>query len=186
MNANQYNEINLLLSQFSELNAALESAEAEIKTVQLAAARELLPKHAAAKVALSDLEAKLKRLSETYYEELFPEDKKRTHATPFGSLQFRRSTSLVVEDEEKAMLKIKLACVDELAAEANGHKPRFAEEQLVRTKEELNLEALEKLDDATLAAFGISREKKENFKVLPFEMKADKPAKKMKAGKQDK
>lgn len=183
MNASQYNEINDLLSQFSTLSAALESAESEIKRVQLAAAQDLLPRHAAAKVALTDLEARLRKLSEQFYEELFPEDKKRTHHTPFGSLQFRKSSSLEVDDEEKAMLKIKVACTQELARESEGHPPRFTEDQLLRTRQELNLDALGELDDATLALFSIARVHKDNFKVLPFEMKADKPAKKMTAKK---
>ena len=57
MTATEYNKLNDLLSQFSTLTAALEGSEAEIKTVQLAAAHVLLPKHAAAKVALANLKA---------------------------------------------------------------------------------------------------------------------------------
>jgi hypothetical protein len=173
--ASQYNEINELLFKFSTLNAALETAEAEIKTVQLAAAQDLLPKHAQAKVALAELESKLRSLSDRFYSELFPEDKKRTHATPFGALQLRKSTSLEVEDEEKSILRIKVACTKELARESEGVPPRFTESQLIRTREELNLEALGELDDITLAAFGIKRVQKDTFKIVPFDMKADSP-----------
>ena len=125
MNADQYNNINSLLSQYSSLSAALEIAEAEIKTVQLEAAKDLLPKHAAAKIALADLETTLRKLSDRHYTELFPEEK-RSHKTPFGEIQYRKSSSLAVADEEKAILKIKLACQDELAREsAEGKAPRF-------------------------------------------------------------
>jgi len=178
MNASQYNQINELLSEYSRLNAALELAEAEIKTIQLAAAQELLPRHAAAKVALSDLEASLRKISDAHYESLFPDAKKRTHATPFGSLEYRKSTKLEVEDEEKSMLRIKVASTNELARESEGFKPRFTAEQLIRTREELNLEALGELDDATLAMFAITRARKDNFKIVPFTMASDKPAKK--------
>jgi phage host-nuclease inhibitor protein Gam len=178
MNANQYNTINELLSQFSACSAAVNAAEAEIVTVQLAAAEQLLPKHAAAKIALADLEARLRKLSDEHYDELFPpEDKKRSHKTPFGTLKYNKSSSLEVDDEEKAILKIKVACTDELARESEGHPPRFTREQLIRTREELDLEALGKLDDLTLAAFGIKRVHKDNFKIAPFEMASDKPAK---------
>lgn len=177
MNADQYNAINTLLSKYSELSAALESAEAEIKTVQLAAARDLLPKHAAAKVALGELEGALRKLSDRHYTELFP-DEKRTHKTPFGAIEYRKSSSLEVEDEEKSILKIKVACTEELARRSEGRPPCFTEDQLIRTREELNLEALAQLDDTTLAMFGIVRVCKDNFKLSPFAMKTDKPARK--------
>jgi len=177
MNEKQYNTINELLAEYSSLNAALEAAEAEIKTVQLAAAQELLPKHAQAKIRLANLEAELRKVADAHYEALFPEDKKRTHNTPFGGLQYRKSSSLDYDDEEKVLLKIRLACQEELAREAVGRPVRFTLAQLIRTHEEPNLEALSELDDATLALFGCRREQKDNFKVIPFAMKADKPAK---------
>ena len=68
MSPNQYNVLNELLSQYSTLAAALEAAEAEIKTVQIAAALELLPKHAQAKVALANLEAKVRALADELYD----------------------------------------------------------------------------------------------------------------------
>lgn len=186
MNATQYNRINELLAEFSTINAAFESAEAEIKTLQLAAAKEMLPKHAELKIKLTDIEAELRKLSDAHYAELFPEDKKRSHATPFGGLKYTKSSSLEADDEEKSVLKIKIACTDELARVGRVTPcapPRFTQADLIRSREELNLEALEKLDDLTLAAFGIRRVTKDNFKVLPFDMASDKPAKK-KNGKQ--
>jgi hypothetical protein len=183
MTATQYNRVNELLSEYSSLAAALEAAEAEIKTVQLAAAQDLLPKHAACKVALTNLEEALQRIADEHYEALFPTEEKRTHKTPFGDLQYRKSSSLEADDEEKSLLKIKLACQEELAGEAEGRKPRFSEEQLIRTREELNLDALGGLDDVTLAALGIRRVRKDNFKVVPFTMKSDKPAKGKRTGK---
>jgi len=176
MNAIQYNKINELIAEFSTINAAFELAEAEIKTLQLAAAKELLPKHAKLKIQLSQIEDQLKKLADDHDTSLFPDDK-RTHKTPFGSLKYKKSTALEVADEEKAILKIQRACTLELARESEGRPPRFTEEQLLRIRTDLNLEALEKLDDATLALFGIKRIHKDNFKVEPFSMASDKPAK---------
>jgi len=176
MNAEQYNQVNALLSDYSTLSAALEAAEAEIKTVQLAAAKDLLPKHAAAKIALADLETTLRKIADKHYSSLFPDDK-REHKTPFGGIKYRKSTALEVADEEKSILKIKLACQQELARESEGHPPRFTESQLIRAREDLNLEALGELDDPTLAMFSITRVQKDTFKVDPFSMKTDKPKK---------
>lgn len=179
MNATQYNRINELLSEYSTLASAFDLAEAEIKILQLAAAKELLPKHAELKIKLADLEEKLRALADAFYAELFPEaDEKRTHATPFGSLKYHKSSSLEFDDEEKVLLKIKLACDRELQRVRNlTEPPRFTEAQLVRTFEEPNRDALGDLDDATLALFGITRVKKDNFKIVPFSMKTDRPAK---------
>lgn len=176
MTAPQYALLNELLSEFSAVNAALEAAESEIKTVQLAAAEKLLPQHAEAKIKLTNLEARLRVLADEHYAELFSEANKRSHQTPFGGVKYSKSTSLEVSDEEKSMLKIKVRATEELARQSEGHPPRFTEEQLIRSREELNLEVLGEMDDATLALFDIKRVTKDNFKVVPFDMQSDKPA----------
>ncbi len=181
MKASEYNKLNELLAEYSRLNAAFEAAEAEIKTIQLAAAAELLPKHAELKVKTTDLEAKLRDFADNFYDELFP-DEKRTHKTPFGGLAYKKTSSLDAPDEEKSILLIKLACAQEDArAKALKESPRFTVAQLIRTREELNREALELLDDITLAAFAVRREHKDNFKIQPFAMHSDKPARKAKS-----
>jgi hypothetical protein len=179
MNAQQYNKLNELLSEYSQISAALEAVEGEIKTVQLAAAHELLPRHAQLKIRTGDLESLLRAFADAHYDELFPAaDDKRTHATPFGSVKYRKSTSIEIADAELALLKIKLACAKELDRVRNlGEPPRFTQDQLVRTYEEPNLEALRELDDATLALMGCVRKHEDNFKIVPFQMKSDKPAK---------
>ena len=178
MTSKEYNRLNELLSQFSLLNAALETAEAEIKTVQLTAAQELLPKHAVAKVALANIESAVRTLTDSLYAELFPKDK-RSHKTPFGEVKYTKSTSLEYDDEEKVALKIHAACdAEEAHAARDKRPPLFTSEQLLRTRVEPKLEALEALSDAQLYAFGIRREHKDNFKIVPFAMKTDKPAKK--------
>jgi hypothetical protein len=180
MTAKEYNTINELLSEYSSLNAELERAEAEIKKAQLDSARELLPKHAELSVRFKSLEDKLRAMSDAHYDELFPTDDKRNHKTPFGELTYRKSTSIEPsdDDEEKALLKLKVECSRE-ATSANKEQraPRFTEAQLIRAFEKPNLDTLAALDDATLALLGFNRVHADNFKIKPFSMKTDKPAK---------
>jgi hypothetical protein len=178
MNATQYNRLNELLSEFSTVNALLEAAEGEIKIVQLAAATELLPKHAELQIKLTNIEAELRKLSDAHYDELFPEAKKRSHETPFGTVKYHKSSSLEFDDEEKVLLKIKAACQAEAARVRNlSEPPRFTEEMLIRRTEAPNLDAMGGFDDVTLALLGITRKHKDNFSVKPFAMKTDKPQK---------
>src|SRR5207249_1718914 len=136
--------------------------------------------HAELKVKLTELEQQLRKISDAHYDELFPGapgEEKRSHKTPFGEIKFHRSSSLEFDDEEKVLLKIKLACERESARVRNlSEPPRFSLEQLVRTREEPNLLGMDGLDDATLALFGVTRQTKDNFKVVPFAMKSDKVA----------
>ncbi len=178
MTAQQYNRLNELLAEYSRIDAALEAAEAEIKKVQLDAASELLPEHAQLKVTLTDLETALRKLSEEHYVELFAANDSRTHKTPFGGVKFHKSSSIECDDDEMALLKVEVACAKEAErARLANEQPRFVLSQLVRTHQELNLEALAGFDDATLVLFGVRREASENFKVLPFDMRTDKPKK---------
>ena len=178
MTATEYNKLNDLLSQFSTLTAALEGAEAEIKTVQLAAAQELLPKHAAAKVALANLESQIRKLSDTIYVELFPADK-RSHKTPFGEIAYTKSTTLDFDDPDEVSLRIDRAGDEEEAYAASEKRaPLFTAKQLLRVKVTPNIEALETLPDGILHLFGVRRVHTDNFKIKPFAMKTDKPAKK--------
>ena len=173
MTPTKYNNLNELLAEYSELTAELSAIEAEVNKSQITAARPLLPQHANTKARLSDLESKLREIA-IAFPELFPDDK-RTHQTPFGSISFRSSTALDFDDEEKVMLKIKVACVKEARRSSlAGDAPAFTEETLLRTRQEPALEALEKLDDTQLALFGITRKKTDKFAVKPLEVKADK------------
>lgn len=182
MDAKKYNQINALLAEYSKTNAALEEAEAKIKTRQLTAASTLLPTHAKLKVRLDEIESALLKLSDANYDELFPDENKRNHKTPFGELTYRKSSCIDFDDAEKVLLKIKLECrrEHELAAREN-RAPRFQESQLIRTHEEPNLATLGTYDEALLSLFGLKRVSDDNFKVKPFTMKSDKPGKKAKA-----
>lgn len=182
MNAKIYNEINELLSEYSKVEAELKKTEGAIAERQLKAADTLLPEHAQLKVRLDEIEVKLKKLADANYTDLFPEETKRNHKTPFGELQYRKSSSIEFDDSEKVLLKIKLACAAEKeAAKADKRLPRFTEDQFIRKHEEPNLEAMAVLDDVQLTAFGCHRVHADNFKVKPFAMKTDKPKKAAKA-----
>jgi hypothetical protein len=179
MTPKKYNELNEMLAEYSELSAQLASIEAVVNKKSLDAARTLLPQHSETKARIGDIEAKL-RVMAVENPELFTDDKK-THQTPFGSVAFRTSTYLDVDDEEKVVLKIKAACQKELKrASALNVVPRFTEEMLLRKIEQPNLEALEQFDDADLSTFGVVRKTEEKFSVKPLEVKADKLSKKAK------
>jgi hypothetical protein len=177
MTPHSYNQLNQLLADHSRLSAELAGIESDANLRTLRAVTPLLPTHAETKAAIGEIEGKVRAIA-VANPELFPEDKK-THTTPFGAISFRTTSFLEIEDEEKAMLKIKLACEREmLRATRAGTPPLFTEDTLLRTKQECNLEALEKLDDAQLALFGIARKSEEKFSLKPLEVKADKLSKK--------
>ena len=178
MNASQYNKINELLADFSTASTALERAEANIKTVQLEAAKTLLPEYAQLKIKVSELEAAIHKLCEEHNASLFPDPDKRSHKTPFGEVKYHRSSSLEFDDTETVVLKIQVACArEEKEAAKQNRVPRFIESQLLHVHFEPNLEVLTTMDDSTISLFGIHRETKDNFKVTPFALKTDKPGK---------
>jgi hypothetical protein len=178
MNAKTYNQINELLSEYSRVNAEIEKAEGQIKVRQLKSAELLLPEHARLKVRLDELENELRRLSDANYTELFPDEKKRNHKTPFGELTYRKSSAIEFDDMEKVILKIKLECRKEAeAALREKRSARFTEQQFIRAHEEPNLDTLATADDSLLALFGFYRTHNDNFKVKPFTMRTDKPRK---------
>jgi hypothetical protein len=182
MNANTYNKINELISEYSKVIAELEQAEATIKTRQLQAAEALLPDHAGLKIRLEEVERQLHRLAAAHYDELFAENEKRNHKTPFGELTFRRASSIEFDDREKVLLKIKLESAREAdAALREKRAPRFTENLFIRTHEEPNLEVLAGLDDSLLARFGFQRVQQDHFRVKPFGMKSDRPGSRVKA-----
>ncbi len=178
MTPTAYNNLNELLAEYSQLAATLVTIEAAVNKSQIAAARPMLPDHANTKARISEIEDKLRKIAGEH-PELFPEDK-RSHNTPFGSISFRRSTYLDVDDDtEKVVLRIKVACQKEASRAARaGETPHFTEDSLLRKIEEPNLESLEKLSDGLLLALGIERKQSEKFSVKPLEVKTDKLLKK--------
>ena len=88
-------------------------------------------------------------------------EKVKTLKTPYGQCSFRKSSELNAPSEDASISLIK----------ASGRAKDF-----LRTSEELDLEALEKLSDAELAAFGIIRREERKFSVKPARVDVGKAA----------
>ena len=181
MTPKNYGELNQLLANHSRLSAVLGGIESDANLRSLKAVTPLLPKHANTKAEIAEIEGKVRAIA-VASPELFP-DEKKTHTTPFGAISFRTSKFLHIEDEEKTILRIQLACEKEIQrANHAGEQPRFTVGTLLRTKVEPNLEGLELLDDADLKGFAIERKTEEKFSLKPLEVKADKLSKKAAKG----
>jgi phage host-nuclease inhibitor protein Gam len=115
-------------------------------------ARELVDAHRPEIVELTTTIAHSKEAIETlcrHHREWFKDSK--TLRTAYGVASFRASSKINAPNEDAAIVLLKAA-------------GRF---DLVRTVEALDLEALEKLDDKALAAFGLVRVAEESFAVKP-------------------
>jgi hypothetical protein len=178
MNATQYSRVNELLSEYSTLSSALERAEANIKTVQLEAAKTLLPEYAQLKVRVAELDVLIRSFCDEHYNALFPDVDRRTHKTPFGDVKYHKSSSLEFDDADQVVVKIyEWYEREKVAAAREKRTPIATPDQLIRTRLEPNLDVLSTLDETILSAFGLRVETKDNFKVTPFTLKTDKPAK---------
>ncbi len=82
--------------------------------------------------------------------------KKKSLKTPFGEVKFHAGTKLAISNEELTLHLIK---------EAITKDPALAGLELVRSHEEPNKEALEKLDDGLLKRFRIDRVVDDHFSV---------------------
>jgi len=92
-------------------------------------------------------------------------EKAKTLKTPYGTVAFRKTTKLNVKNEEVTIVLIEQRGEEEVGL-------------YVRTKKELNLEALEKLDDAELKKFRITRETTESCTVKAAKVDLGKAVKK--------
>jgi hypothetical protein len=96
---------------------------------------------------------------------------KRSIKTPYGTVSLRKATRLDVPNEEATIILIKHLAEkrarDQAQAIAGAPVEPFDASTFIRTKEELDLEALEKLDDATLAQLRIKRVQDDKFSVKP-------------------
>jgi hypothetical protein len=83
---------------------------------------------------------------------------KKSIKTPFGTAKLHSSTKLVVKNEETTLL---------LMDRESEKNKEFKKADYIRTKQELNLEALEQLDVETLTRLRIDRVTTDNFSVAP-------------------
>jgi phage host-nuclease inhibitor protein Gam len=88
---------------------------------------------------------------------------KKTVTTPYGSVTSRKSSELEVPNEE-----VSIVLLEQLGAESAA---------FIRTKKELNLEALEQLSDDELARIRIKRVAEEKITAKPAALDMGKAAK---------
>jgi hypothetical protein len=155
-----------LLAVYSEASNRLD----ELQALANGSLLELIDAH---KTEYADLQHTLTE-SETALEvialrhpEWFAKDK-RSIKTPYGTVKFHASSKLEIKNEEVTLLLL-----DKLAAE----NKQFKRADYVREKEELNLEALEKLDEATLKKLRIERVPNDNFSVVAAKVNMGKAVK---------
>jgi len=91
--------------------------------------------------------------------------KSKSLKTPYGTVQFRSTTKLIASSPDVTIALIK----------ADGEEQKGL---YLRQSEELNLEALEKLDDHQLARLHITRETSESCTVKPIKIDLGKAVKK--------
>jgi hypothetical protein len=144
-----------LLAVFSDASNRLDELEASANGSLLELIDEHKTEYAQLQHTLTETETALEVIA-LRHPDWFGE-KKRSIKTPYGTVKFHASTKLVVKNEEVTLLLL-----DKHAQE----NPEFKRADYVRSHEELNIEALEKLDDATLKKFRIERVPNDNFSVV--------------------
>ena len=146
---------------FFESETTLNALQSDMDKILSAALETLKKKYIDNKVIRDQSEAAIKALAMKH-----PEWKSgQTIKTPFGVVEFRKSQRLEVASEPRAM---------ELIQGLREHPEEF-----INITKELDLEALERLDDTVLEALGIARVNTEKITVKPakFDMgKAAAPA----------
>jgi len=159
----QYKNLVDLLAVFAEASNRLEVLQSDIQGGLIEIVDEKRKEYAEAQAALSQAESAIELIA-TSHPEWFSE-KRRSIKTPYGTVSFRRSTKLMVSNEEASIILIEQLCDNEAAA------------QLVRQEKALNLEALEKLTDAELKQYRIRRVTEDNCSVKPAKIDLGKAVK---------
>lgn len=148
-------EVINLLAVFSEAKTRL----AELEAGANAALLELIDEHKADYAQLQETATKAETALEVLcrrHPEWFRDAK--SLKTPYGKVAFRSGSSLVVKDDEATVNLLRAEEARTHARREAGHPEEiFKAADFIRTVELPNLEALEKLDDATLKKFMVSR-----------------------------
>ena len=147
-----------LLAVYTDSNNQLAALEAETNGLFQTLIEDKKEEYAVLQKSMTEAEAAAEELVRNHPEWL-PGDK-RSIKTPFGTANFRRSSSLDIPDEKRTITAIEWHEIQE--AEAGRE---FSREEYVRTKETLDLEALEKLDDVLLATLHIERKHSDSFSI---------------------
>ena len=166
--APDFQELVNLLAVYSEASSRL----AEIETAANAELLQLIDEHKDDYAKLQDACNKAHDALETIcrsHPEWFAGA--RSIKTPYGRVALRSASSLDVKDDE-ATVKLLQAEHERTKAQraVDGTSAVFAVDDYIRVVQVPNLEALEKLDDATLGKFMVKRVVADTFKVTPAEL----------------
>jgi hypothetical protein len=145
-----------LLAVYSDASNRLAELEASANGALLSIVDEHKAEYAQLQKALTDAESALEVIA-LAHTEWFGENRKSIK-TPYGTVKFRRGAKLMVKNEEATVLLIQ---------REGEHNPEFKAEDYLRKVETLNIEALERCDDATLKKFRVERVSEDSFSVVP-------------------
>lgn len=165
-----FQEVIEQLGLFTHAHNTLKELEADLNARNLELITTVRQEYADLQAALTLTEASLERICRAHAEWF---EHKKSIKTPFGTVTLRDSTELAIENPELTLhlLRAEEERVElqrDLAQSSGKELPEeFDADQFIRTREELDLESLEKLDDATLKKFRIVRVAKSNFSVKP-------------------
>lgn len=163
-----------LLAIYSDAANRMEELQAEANRDLMELLDDKKDDYAELQAAMTKAELGLQQIALAHPQWFF---KRRSLKTPYGTVKMHHSTKLHIPDEEASLLLVqneleRLKC-DALSADPEIRDSALQSLQelnardLVRRKESLNLEALERLSDATLRRFRIERCKDESFSVVP-------------------
>lgn len=145
-----------LLAVYSDASNRLTELAAAANTALLSIVDEHKADYAQLQKAVTDAESALEMIA-LAHTEWFGKDRKSIK-TPYGTVKFHRGTKLVVKNEEASILLIQ---------REGEQNPEFKADDYLRKVEALNIEALERCDDATLRKFRIERVTEDKFSVVP-------------------
>jgi hypothetical protein len=153
--AADFAELVNLMSEHAKAKNCLAALEADTQTEFLGLVDGHKGEYAELQRAVTETEAAIEWIAVRHIDDWFKDA--RTVKTPFGSVSLRRSSALAVPNQE-----LTVVLIQQLIKEQGAGGPAAA---LLRTWVEPNLEALEKLDDESLASLRIKRVTSEMCRV---------------------
>jgi len=163
-----------LMAVYSTAHHALAEMEAGINQQLLELVDDQRVEYAQIQMTLTESETALEEIARSH-PEWFAE--KKSVKTPYGEVKFRASSKLAIKNEELTIVLIQR----QIEAEESEVNPALGEippsGPLLRHSVALDLEALEKLDDAALKRFRIERVANDNFSVAPAKVNLGKAVK---------
>jgi len=158
-----------LLAIFSEASNRIDTLQAEATADHLETIDHIRDEYAALQQALTESGTALE-LIVLKHPEWFAT--KRSIKTAFGTVKLHTSHPLVIPNEEVTQLLIEKEIEGQKLRRADPTAPasEFDAAALLRTRIEIDREALEKLDESQLKKLRVHRERKDNFSVAPAKL----------------